>query len=107
MAYKRDLANPLAPTYGDENKPKKKKEYVYKSDYDKKIEEETKKYGTLVKSKDKYSYVSRRAYKKRGKSTKNIQKRKYKSDDYVTTVKEKEGRTGAPTIKRRKRIKKQ
>ena len=96
MAYKRDLANPLAPTYGDEKKPKKKKEYVYKSDYDKKVERETKKYGTLVKQKDIYTR----------KGT-NKQKRKYVSDDYVTKIKQVEPKTNAPTIKRRKRIKKQ
>jgi len=92
MVYKRDLANPLAPTYGDEKKPKKKKEYVYKSDYDKKVERESAKYGTLVKQKDTYS-----------RKGKNKQKRKYVSDDYVTKIKQVEGKTDNPTIKRRKK----
>jgi len=73
-------------------------------DYKDKIKSESEKYGTLVASKDKYSHVSRRAYKKKGKSAKNIQKRKYRSKDYVTTVKEIEGRTGTPTIKRRRTL---
>ncbi len=72
--------------------------------YEDKIKSESEKYGTLVKSKDKYSHVSKRAYKKKGKSAKNIQKRKYRSKDYVTTVKEREGITDTPTIKRRRTL---
>lgn len=63
------------------------------NNYEDKIKSESAKYGTLVKQKDTYS-----------RKGKNKQKRKYVSDDYVTKIKQVEGKTDNPTIKRRRTL---